>query len=108
DPASIYLVQTPGGWISGTGADDITLASTNSGSVSMNSTRTELDFEGQKLTMTVADTIISNRLTVNGSIETKQNLVVGGSTVILKNLPTTNQTANLYINPSGYLYKSTA
>ena len=108
DPGSIYLMQTPGGWISGTGADDITLASTASGSVSMNSTRTELDFKGQKLTMTVADTIISNRLTVNGSIETKQNLVVGGPTVIMKNLPTTTQPANLYINASGYLYKSTA
>lgn len=108
DPASIWLIQTPGGWISGTGADDITLASTNSGSVSMNSTHTVLDFKGQKLTMTEPDTIISNRLTVNGSIETKQNLVVGGPTVILKNLPPTNQPANLYINASGYLYRSTA
>lgn len=108
DPASIYLMQTPGGWISGTGADDITLASTNSGSVSMNSTHTVLDFKGQKLTMTEPDTIISNRLTVNGSIETKQNLVVGGPTVILKNLPPTTQPANLYINASGYLYRSTA
>ena len=108
DPLNIYLIQTPGGWISGTGADDITLASSGSGSVTLNSTSSVLDYKGQKITLTTADTIISNRLTVNGSIETKQNLVVRGGTVIIENLPTTSQPANLYINSSGYLYKSTA
>ncbi|WIV42593.1 hypothetical protein [Glutamicibacter nicotianae] len=108
DPASIYLMQTPGGWISGTGADDITLASSLSGSVSMNGTRTELDFKGQKITLTVADTIISNRLTVQGAAEIMSNLVVRGSNVTLTALPTTTLPGNLHITAAGRLYRSTA
>lgn len=108
DPASIYLMQTPGGWISGTGADDITLASTLSGSVSMNNLRTELDFMGQKITLTLADTIISNRLTVQGAAEIMSNLVVRGSNVTLTSLPTTTSPANLHITAAGRVYRSTA
>lgn len=108
DPASIWLMQTPGGYIAGTGGDDINLGSWKSASVSLNSMRAELSFLTSKITLTLADTIISNRLTVNGSIETKQNLVVRGGTVILENLPTTDQPANLYVNSAGYLRRSTA
>lgn len=108
DPLSLYLIKTPGGYISGTGSDDITLASSGTSSVTLNATNAILSYKTSNIKLTVQDTVISNRLTVNGSIETKQNLVVRGGTVILENLPTTGQPANLYVNSSGYLYRSTA
>ena len=108
DPNSNRLIQAPGGYVFSTGPGHIGLADSGSSSVNLNSAYAELNYKGQTIRMTEPDTVISNRLTVNGSIETKQNLVVGGPTVILKNLPTTTQPANLYINASGYLYKSTA
>lgn len=108
DPNSIYLMQTPGGYLSGTGADDITLGSSQTSSVSLSDLRAELSYLTAKITLTLADTIISNRLTVQGAAEIMSNLVVRGSNVTLTSLPTTTSPANLHITSAGRLYRSTA
>lgn len=96
-----------GGGIGGNAGGVVMRGSANAGFMALSNTTAALFAGASQITLTEANTIISNRLTVNGSIETKQNLVVRGGTVILENLPTTAQPANLYVNASGYLYRST-
>lgn len=107
DPASIYLIKTPGGWVSGTGADDITLASSASASVSLNSARAELDYKGVKVTaragaidLTAPTVHISQMAEINGRVRMHSN-------VVMLNLPTTGNPPNLRIAADGFLYRST-
>lgn len=109
DPASIYLIKTPGGWISGTGADDITLASSASASVSLNNARAELDYKGVKVTaragaidLTAPATNISGTLAVAG-------LATFNGQILAKGLPVTSSssfTPNLYIDGNGRIYRT--
>lgn len=109
DPASIYLIKTPGGWVSGTGGDDITLASSASSSVSLNSARAELDYKGVKVTAR-AGAIDLNAPVVN--VQTK--LVVGTSTELQEsrlrvgNLPNTSVAVpNVHVDSNGIFYRVT-
>jgi len=114
DPASIYLIQTPGGWVSGTGADDITLASSLSSSVSLNGSRAELDYKGVKVTAR-AGAIDLNAPVVHASGRYLVNNGVGAAGVEVSatrlkigNLPTTSVgTSNVHADSNGIFYRVT-
>lgn len=121
DPASIYLIKTPGGWVSGTGADDITLASSASGSVSMNSARTALDYKGaasvwldgtvselkfgtRYLRVTASGVGISDALRINTGTTYFE---VSQGKLRCTALPTTALAPNVYMDGSGNFFRST-
>lgn len=121
DPASIYLIKTPGGWVSGTGADDITLASSASGSVSMNSARTALDYKGAASVLlddTVSELKFGTRyLRVNANgVAISDALRINTGTTYFEvsqgklrctALPTTALAPNVYMDGSGNFFRST-
>ncbi|WPR65256.1 hypothetical protein SLW73_02645 [Glutamicibacter protophormiae] len=116
DPASIYLIKTPGGWVSGTGADDITLASSASASVSLNSARAELDYKGVKVTaragaidLTAPDVNVGGKLNVSG-ISTLTGRVITKERVVMQNTPTSSNTAlvpNVHMDSNGFISRTT-
>lgn len=123
DPQSIYLMQTPGGWISGTGTDDISLSSTASSSVTLNSQGATLDYLGisnlrasaGRIDLTTTKVWISDQMEVAGTeIHRGQNYFYSSvrflhATLIFGALPTTTQPANLFADPTtGRVYRSTA
>lgn len=114
DPASIYLIKTPGGWVSGTGADDITLASSASSSVSLNSARAELDYKGVKVTARAgAIDLNADKVWISGQLEVGQradfkNNVYCAANLSMTNPPTSTSAANMFIGGSGAVYKVTS
>lgn len=113
DPDSLYFLQTPGGWLSGSGADDITLASSATSSVSLNSDRAELSFGSSYVRVQAARTYVSNWLDVAGQGHIRQNLYSYATTtlsgaVIASGLTNNSAAANVHIDANGRLWRSTS
>lgn len=131
DPESIYLIKTPGGYISGTGGDDITLASSLTSSVSLNNARAELSYGAtNKVTtdntkselrfgsvfvtaragaidLTAPATNISGNLKVTGTSDVTGFAYFRGRGFYLTDLPSTANPPNLHITSGGQVYRST-
>lgn len=125
DPESIYLIKTPGGYISGTGADDITLASSSTSSVSLNNSRAELSY-GSTVKVTADSTkaelrfgtslvkaragaidLTASKTWVSGEMQINGIARFQASQVFAPNLPTTGNPPNLHLTSGGQFYRST-
>ncbi|MHA7159439.1 hypothetical protein ACX8Z7_15510 [Glutamicibacter endophyticus] len=88
DPNTIYMIQAPGGnMVSGT-SDQISLSSSSSSSVSLDSARAELNHNGAAVRVETAQTTVTNRLKVG-------------------NLPTApdGSSPNLWVDANGVLHR---
>lgn len=106
DPSSNKLIQAPGGWLFSTGPGSIGLADSGTSSVNLNSVYAELNYNTARIRLTLNDTVISNRLTVEGAAEVKGNMIVRGGTVTLQNLPSATSPPNVFIDSSGVLRRT--
>lgn len=125
DPESIYLIKTPGGYISGTGADDITLASSSTSSVSLNNSRAELSY-GSTVKVTADSTkaelrfgtslvkaragaidLTASKTWVSGEMQINGIARFQAVQVFAPNLPTTANPPNLHLTSNGQFYRST-
>lgn len=125
DPNSIYMIQAPGGNMVSGAADQISLSSSSSSSVSLDSTRAELDYkgaakttlDGSKAQLSFGTTLVKSRA---GAIDldaaktwlTGQMEVAGiarfqGVGFYAPNLPSTSNPPNLHITSGGQVYRST-
>lgn len=125
DPNSIYMIQAPGGNMVSGAADQISLSSSSSSSVSLDSTRAELDYkgaakttlDGAKAQLSFGTTLVKARA---GAIDldaaktwlTGQMEVAGfarfqGVGFYAPNLPSTSNPPNLHITSGGQVYRST-
>ncbi|MGH3651548.1 hypothetical protein [Glutamicibacter sp.] len=106
DPSSNKLIQAPGGWLFSTGPGSIGLADSGTSSVNLNSVYAELNYNTARIRLTLNDTVISNRLTVEGAAEVKGNMIVRGGTVTFQNLLSATSPPNVFIDSSGVLRRT--
>lgn len=125
DPNSIYMIQAPGGNMVSGAADQISLSSSTSSSVSLDSTRAELDYkgaakttlDGSKAQLSFGATLVKARagaidLTagktwVSGQFEVADFAWFRGRGFYLTDLPSTANPPNLHITSGGQVYRST-
>ncbi|GAB3621143.1 hypothetical protein GCM10027417_24040 [Glutamicibacter endophyticus] len=88
DPNTIYMIQAPGGNMVSGASDQISLSSSSTSSVSLDSARAELNHNGAAVRVETAQTTITNRLKVG-------------------NLPTApaGSTPNLWVDSNGVLHR---
>ena len=124
DPSSNRLIQAPGGWLFSNGPDQMGLASSGTSSIDLSGSRVQLSYGADgSLLMDGAGSVLrhgASNVTVgagrvdvntgktwlNGELEVTSTSRLSGL-VYLTSLPTTSAQPNLYIGPSGQVYRST-
>lgn len=125
DPNSIYMIQAPGGNMVSGAADQISLSSSTSSSVSLDSTRAELDYkgaakttlDGSKAQLSFGTTLVTARAGaidldaaktwLTGQIEVAGFARFQGVGFYAPNLPSTSNPPNIHITSGGQVYRST-
>lgn len=100
DPSSDKLIQSPAGWLFTNGPDSIGLASSLSSSLALGSTFAELNFKGKSVAIT------STTTTINTDSTSVKSLVT--DTLRIRVPVNTTNKPNVYMDGSGWFYRSTA
>lgn len=125
DPNSIYMIQAPGGNMVSGAADQISLSSSTSSSVSLDSTRAELDYKGAakttldglKAQLSFGTSLVKARagaidldtakVNVSGQLDVTGFTWLRGAGLYFPGIPTTAYPPNLHITSTGQVFRST-